>query len=88
MKVQSATFIVEHKGKTYRVEFEPERIAVKDHEMGCIRAPVIRGKRLDYKPCATHAMELVKLAIGKPVGSEFAKQRWKRMKPALGVVGE
>lgn len=38
-----------------------------------------------YKPCATHAKDLVRRAEEKPPATEFAKQREKPMKPRLFV---
>lgn len=38
-----------------------------------------------YKPCLTHAIELVKIALNKPTKSNFAKRRTKAMKPRLKV---
>lgn len=70
----------------YRVRFDAWNVTVTIPRQANALLFVNRSKR-DYKPCATHAMELVKLAIGKPAGSEFDKQRRKRMKPALKVTG-
>jgi hypothetical protein len=48
---------------------------------------VIDNRDGKYKPCATHAREVFWLVARKPPKTEFAKQRLKKTKPELKVVG-
>ncbi len=60
---------------------KPSEVSVVTGEK-TFRVENTKGK---YKPCATHARELIDLRLQKPPKSAFASERRKRVKPVLRI---
>lgn len=74
MRVSESMFVVDHAGQSFRVLFAPGRVTVE--QSGC-ELPLLKIGDQDaiWKPCATHAKELVRMAIGLRPPTQHAKNR-------------
>lgn len=87
MKCTSSRFRFEGDGgKILIVSFFHESLLVVVHDLYCNSLLEIDNGKRQYKPCVTHATEILKLALSKPNASNFAKRRTKKMKPKLKVM--
>lgn len=84
MEVQSATFLIRAYGEPFVVTFSSGKVWV-------IQEGLVKGEydnpRAQWKPCATHAKQLVQMASGAKPTSRQAQQRAKETRPSLRVVG-
>lgn len=86
MKLSYVVFqFVKYHHPAYRVIFDPESSEVTVYDSDAIWLLTVDNKSGEYKPCVTHATEILKLALRKPATSNFAKRRSKVMKPQLKV---
>jgi hypothetical protein len=83
MKVIAAEFTVELREKTYRVRFDEKHVEITCFLTGAIYAFANDKKR--WKPCATHALSLVRMVTHSPQKSPFSKRRVKITKPVLRI---
>lgn len=86
MKLSYVLFQFTRYGKAnHRVVFDPDDKSVLVYNNEAIRLLHVDNSDGSYKPCVTHATELLKLALQKTNTSNFAKRRAKAMKPKLKV---
>lgn len=82
MEVQSATFSVKAYGKTFRVNFLCGKVRVYSCSQTSIEYD---NPKAEWKPCATHAKQLVQMAFGVKPSSRQAQRRAKDTRPSLRV---
>lgn len=79
MKCENATFTIKHKDTTFLVMFiggdEPIASVMRDGELLLKVDNARSGVWGIYKPCMTHAIELIRRALPKPPATEFDKRR-------------
>lgn len=85
MKLKYATFRMTHGGKEYQIHFQDNNVRVVNQELQAVDFDNTNSK---WRPCVTHASDLIRLAFREPIRSTFSKQRAKKTKPALRVVGK
>lgn len=83
MQIKSAEFIVESKDKKYQIRFVSSEVLVISFETGSV-LPVANDDR-KWKPCATHAMDLVRMMTWEPAKSNQSKKRVRKTKPRLKI---
>lgn len=84
MKIKHAFFEIIWREHEYGVKFQDEQILVTDYESHVVAYNNSNGS---WKPCVTHAMEMVRLAFGQTPKTGFAKRRAKAARTTLKVVG-
>lgn len=91
MKVSSALFIVSHKKQCYFVTFAGDKATVRLGGHNKILLEFDNSDRL-LKPCATHSLNLVRIAVGEASKTEQEKSRRRfieqRVQKAEGFHGE
>lgn len=83
MKVIAAEFTVEVPGNSYRVRFRGDSVEIVCFMTG-VTYPFTNDKKR-WKPCATHAMDLVRMVTTVPTKSPWSKARAKATKPILKI---
>lgn len=84
MQIKYAIFRLIWNRKEYQVAFQDGIVRVANPDLQVVDYDNVNAK---WKPCATHAEELVRLAFGGEPQTNFAKRRAKSAKPSLKVVG-
>lgn len=85
MRCSLATFRFESTGIAYMVSFCLGHLTVCVHDSYSQSLLEIDNRDRRYKPCITHAWEVLRLALNQQNTSNFAKRRTKAMKPNLKV---
>lgn len=91
MRFYSASFVYEIKGRTWHVVFVKGKVKLWSHVNGTSdmsRLFVVDNANRHWKPCCTHAQDLIRLYREQPARSNQAKQRVAKTRPALRLVGK
>jgi hypothetical protein len=83
MKVTCARFVIADGPNEFLVRFFPSTAEVMHTATG--EKFEIENSKREWKPCATHALELVRMFLHQRATSEQAAKRVKKTKPRLKV---
>lgn len=84
MQIKYAIFRIVWNKQEYQVAFQDGIVQVANSDLKAVKYENGNSK---WKPCVTHAEELVRLAFGGKPKTNVAKRRTILAKPALRVVG-
>ncbi len=83
MEVRFAVFTIQAWGQQFWVQFLNGKVRVRN----TLESIEYANPKAEWKPCATHAKQLVQLAFGAKLASKQAQRRARDTKPSLRVIG-
>lgn len=85
MQVKYAIFRMVWSRREYQVAFQDGRVVVANDK---VQVVTYDNKDAKWKPCATHAEEILRLAFAGEVKTAQAKRRSAKARPALKLFGD
>jgi hypothetical protein len=91
VKIESAAFVYDVDGRMWHVVFVDRRVKLWFHRIAsATTSPTFEVENSDrrWKPCQSHAMDLIRMHSQQPAASNQAAQRVAATRPVLRAVSE